>query len=733
MTTRSQNPPDPIKPPVVSAELNPFVFPRSSDEQVRGSRILVIDDEDATVMSIESQLRRAGFQSIEGITDSGQVLERARSWEPGLILLDLRVRPVNGLEVLRQLRKDAVTSDVPVIITSSVVNELTTVTALNLGATDFLYKPVRAGELVARARNALSEKVFRDLANQKTRQLESDLLSDPLTGIANRRAFEYEIKRRLNDWVRHRTPVSLAMIDVDQFKPVNDRMGHQYGDEALQAVASSIVAATRSMDLVARYGGDEFAVIMPTSSAHDAREACERMRERVEGLGLAGGHDVAMSVSLGVSTTMAGDDPQRLIERADAALYAAKRNGRNRSYFNDGNESRPASTLTPTAIEPLDVQPEARKTPDSTTIAIVDDEPSTILTAKKYLKEAGYAEFHEVTDATKAFDLIKSELPDVVMLDIHMPVVGGLEILERLRADPKTHNVPVLIFTSDRKSDAKVHALNLGATDFLNKPIDPSELLARVNNTLLVKGRMDDLAIQSQRLEVQVRERTLELDATRREAIQCLARAAELRDDQTGQHVIRVGKYARIIAEGLDFSPSQAEWLELAAQLHDVGKIGIPDSVLRKEGPLDDEEYRLIKTHCRTGEEIIRKEEEHRGQAPVPGAHTQFGIQVFADCHSPLMRMAAAIAATHHEKWDGSGYPAGLEGDQIPLEGRITAVADVFDALSTRRPYKEALPLEQCFEILEEGRGGHFDPRVLTAFFDRKEEVIRTYRKFADG
>ena len=662
MTTRSQNPTESIETPIVSAELNPFVFPRSSDEAVRGSRILVVDDEAATVASIDAQLRRAGFLNVEGLTDSETVLQKARAWQPGLILLDLRIRPINGLEVLRQLRKDEVTSDVPVIIVSSVVNELTTVTALNLGATDFLYKPVRAGELVARARNALSEKVFRDLSSEKTRQLESDLLSDPLTGIANRRAFEYEITRRLSDWARHRTPVALAMIDIDEFKSINDRMGHQYGDEALFAVSNAIVSATRSMDLVARYGGDEFAVIMPTSGPHDAREACERMRQAVEDLRVGGGREVACSVSIGVSTAVAGDNSENLIERADAALYAAKRNGRNRSYLNNGSENLPASAMTPTAIRPLEVRRDARKTPESTTIAIVDDEPSTILTAKKYLKDAGYSNFHEVTDATKAFDVIKSEQPDIVMLDIHMPVVGGLEILERLRADQTTHNIPVLIFTSDRKSDAKVHALNLGATDFLNKPIDPSELLARVNNTLLVKARIDDLASHSQHLEGQVHERTIELEATRREAIQCLARAAELRDDQTGQHVIRVGKYARIIAEGLDFTSQQAEWLELAAQLHDVGKIGIPDSVLRKEGPLDDDEYRLIKTHCRTGEEIIRKDENGVAIEGAPGVHTQFGVRVFEDCYSPLMRMAAAIAATHHEKWDGTGYPAGLKG-----------------------------------------------------------------------
>ncbi len=359
----------------------------------------------------------------------------------------------------------------------------------------------------------------------------------------------------------------------------------------------------------------------------------------------------------------------------------------------------------------------------------MDDEPSVILVAQKYLKEAGFSNFVTIEHAESAIATIELEDPDLVILDIHMPGKDGLQILKELRSSEATSSTPVLIFTSDKTSDAKVDALGLGASDFLRKPIDASELSARVRNTLMAKSRMDDLSDYSQRLEYEVQLRTTELSASRREAIQCLARAAELRDDHTGRHVIRVGRYAAIIAEELGFSDERVVWVEMAAQLHDVGKIGIPDSILNKPGSLTSEEYEVMKSHCVNGTRIIRDNAE---SADDGDCHTLAGVDVFEDCNSPIMRMAALVANTHHEKWDGSGYPRGLAGKEIPIEGRITAVADVFDALSTRRPYKEAIELDECFRMIEEGRGSHFDPDVVDAFLARKAEIRKVAEDYSD-
>jgi putative two-component system response regulator len=282
----------------------------------------------------------------------------------------------------------------------------------------------------------------------------------------------------------------------------------------------------------------------------------------------------------------------------------------------------------------------------------------------------------------------------------------------------------VIVLTASRDKDAKVQALKLGASDFLEKPIQPRELLARVHNTLLAKAHVDMLKDYSSRLEYEVQARTTELMASRREAVQCLARAAELRDDVTGRHVIRVGRYAAIIAEELGFSAERINWMEHAAQLHDVGKIGIPDAILHKPGRLTEEEFGIMQGHCVAGRSIIRDE--------VVGDEIVKHRNVFDDWTSPMMHLASVVAATHHEKWDGTGYPQGLQGTDIPIEGRITAIADVFDALSTTRPYKAAIPLDECFCLMEEKRGTHFDPDVLDAFFRRRAEIIQTAHDYAD-
>jgi putative two-component system response regulator len=366
----------------------------------------------------------------------------------------------------------------------------------------------------------------------------------------------------------------------------------------------------------------------------------------------------------------------------------------------------------------------------SAKILIVDDEPINVKAVRRYLQTVGYLNILVCTESERAFDLIVNELPDLVLLDIMMPVVDGMQILQTMRGDARTQYIPVIFLTAVDDAATKVRALDLGANDFLAKPIDRSEMRARIGNTLLVKAHQDQIENYSSQLEYEVRLRTAELAASRQEAIHCLARAAEYRDEQTGHHVIRVGRYAAIIADELGFDADQVALLEQAAQLHDVGKIGIPDAVLRKPGKLDTEEFDLMRQHCSFGTRILKQSPNRIGKGGRN--HTAAASTILDDCTSPVMRLAARIAQTHHEKWDGSGYPLGLAGEDIPIEGRITAVADVFDALSSQRPYKEAFPREQCFEIMQAERGRHFDPLVLDAFFARKPDVIQVQIEFAD-
>jgi len=360
--------------------------------------------------------------------------------------------------------------------------------------------------------------------------------------------------------------------------------------------------------------------------------------------------------------------------------------------------------------------------PLSARICIVDDEPVNIKVVGKYLQIAGYTNFVTTTDSPRAMEMIRAEKPDVILLDVMMPQVSGLQILREVRSDPRLSHLPVLILTASTDNDTKKSALDLGATDFLAKPVDPADLVPRIRNSIVVKAHHDHLARYSEQLEHEVKLRTAELEQSRIHAVHCLARAAEYRDDDTGRHVVRVGRYASIIARELGYSEEQTSVLELAAQLHDVGKIGIRDSILLKPGKLDPDEFAEMKRHCEYGRTIIQPD----APASLPKQRTHFD-------RTTLLELAADIAFTHHERWDGNGYPSKIAAEQIPLEGRITAVADVFDALSSRRPYKQPFPLEKCLSILREGRGTQFDASVIDAFLARLGEITQVQQNLADA
>lgn len=357
---------------------------------------------------------------------------------------------------------------------------------------------------------------------------------------------------------------------------------------------------------------------------------------------------------------------------------------------------------------------------ESRHVMVIDDEPINIKLVRKVLQDVGFIRFSDVTDPQQALAKIRAEAPDIILLDIMMPHVSGLEILEAVRATSQFKHVPIIILTASSDRKTQLEALELGATDFLTKPVDRLELIPRVRNALTMKAYHDQVRDHALRLEQIVKQRTQEVEDSRLEVVQCLARAAEFHDDITGQHTLRVGRYAGLIARELWLSDHESRLIELAAQLHDVGKLGIPDFVLQKSDNLTASEFSIMQRHCSLGKQVLEKTNERGNGSEVPEVGT------------PLMKLAARIAQTHHEHWDGSGYPMGLSGEEIPLEGRITAVADVFDTLSCRRPDKPPLPVQRCFDILENGRGTQFDPAVLDAFTRRRDEVIAIHVDLAD-
>ncbi|NCA69773.1 MAG: two-component system response regulator [Sphingobacteriia bacterium] len=318
--------------------------------------------------------------------------------------------------------------------------------------------------------------------------------------------------------------------------------------------------------------------------------------------------------------------------------------------------------------------------------------------------------------------------PDLVLLDVMMPGMDGHEVLQRMRADPVMRDIPVIFITAMEGSENEEYGLSLGAVDYITKPINPAIVLARVKTQLELKGARDRLAHENEWLEAEVARRMRENLLIQDLSIRALANLAEARDNETGQHILRTQAYVEVLARHLvdhpRFAPALAgQRLELivkAAPLHDIGKVGIPDAILLKPGRLSAEELTIMKTHAEIGATAIQRAMQY-SLAGANEAETQQVPEAFA-----FLQVASEIAGSHHEKWDGSGYPAGLSGDAIPVSGRLMALADVFDALLNRRVYKPAMSLEETTRIILDGRGSHFDPAVVDAFIacrDRFAEI----------
>lgn len=320
-------------------------------------------------------------------------------------------------------------------------------------------------------------------------------------------------------------------------------------------------------------------------------------------------------------------------------------------------------------------------------LLLVDDEPLNLQVLRQILQDEYRLLFAK--DGPKALELAEREEPDLILLDVMMPSMSGHEVCKRLKQNALTTHIPVIFVTALSEDVDEAQGFDAGAVDYITKPVSPLVVRARIKTHLTLVS-VD------------------ELKETRLQIIQRLGMAAEYKDNETGLHVIRMSHYAKLIAEAAGLGADYAEEILNASPMHDIGKIGIPDRVLRKPGKLDEEEWDVMKKHPQIGADII-------------GEH-----------HSGMLQKARTIAISHHEKWDGSGYPAGLKEEEIPLEGRITAVADVFDALTCQRPYKNAWPVDAAFEFLQEQAGKHFDPKLVDIFISQKEKILEIKAKWAE-
>lgn len=340
-------------------------------------------------------------------------------------------------------------------------------------------------------------------------------------------------------------------------------------------------------------------------------------------------------------------------------------------------------------------------------IVIIDDVEANLLVLQHFITRLD--EPHDVqayTDPRQALSACQTEVPDLVIVDYMMPELDGIEFIQRFRATPGRADIPLLVVTANDELEVRYRALEAGANDFLTKPLDKIEFKARMRNMLGLRASQKRLEDRASWLAEEVLKATDEIVRRERETIIRLSKAAEFRDPETGGHIQRMAHYSWMIAVRLGLPLEQQQLILEAAPMHDVGKVGIPDYILLKPGRLEPAEFEIMKQHAAIGHQIL------------------------AGSSSPLLNVAATIAMSHHEKYDGSGYPYSLAGESIPLVGRIVAVADVFDALTSPRPYKLAWSVDSAVDFMRAQRGTHFDPQCVDVFLDRFDEVLAVRERF---
>lgn len=342
------------------------------------------------------------------------------------------------------------------------------------------------------------------------------------------------------------------------------------------------------------------------------------------------------------------------------------------------------------------------------TILVVDDAPMNVALQCHLLGKIEHCNPVSFLEPEAALIWCEDHVPDLVMVDFLMPGINGVEFIRRFRCIHGCSDIPILMITANDEVELRYQALDAGANDFLIKPIDKIEFLARTKNMLALRRNQRYLEDRAAWLDVEVRKATAEIRKREQETVLRLSKAADSRDPETGAHIVRMANYSRVIAAQLGLSEAQQQLILEAAPMHDIGKVGIPDHILLKPGKLSIEEFAIMKKH------------------------TVLGYKILADSQSEMLQVGAEIALSHHEKYDGSGYPQSLVGEAIPLFARIVAVADVFDALTSERPYKSAWEIDKALALLHEGSGSHFDPRCVAAFVADWPQILEIKARYQE-
>ena len=511
---------------------------------------------------------------------------------------------------------------------------------------------------------------------------------DHLTGVYNRIRLEEELARTWAMSQRYRKPMSLVIVDVDNFKLLNDSYGHSVGDSVLRDLAMLLRNAARTTDVIARYGGDEFVAVLPYANERDGRIFGQRFLELVrEHVFCRDSLKLSLKASVGVACSTSGSPPgtaDELLSQADRALYLAKRTGRDR-----------VSVWPEKAIVSADDCEHSAK-PIISRILVVDDESAVLSLVKSMLVRLGY-DVVTCNSGHEVMAVLKDDLRvfDLLLTDLSMPGMTGIEILQSVAN--VDDSIVKIVMTGYATVDVAVDCLREGAYDFIKKPVRLGELSALVRRALEYRRLKLENADYQSNLENMVRERSEKLAATLEEVrrsyqftLEAMVAMLDAREKQTGRHSVRTRDLAVELAKFMGIDGEDLEVISYGAFLHDIGKISVPDSILLKAGSLCEEEWVIMRAHCKTGYDILSS--------------------------SPYLEKPAEIVYAHHEKFNGGGYPRGLAGDDICIGARIFAVIDAYDAMRSERVYHASMPIEKAVREIREGAGSQFDPRVVEAF-----------------
>lgn len=500
------------------------------------------------------------------------------------------------------------------------------------------------------------------------------LYHDALSGVYNRRFYE--------DRLRHQfIAAGVAIFDLDDFKLVNDTLGHHAGDLAIKAAARAMRSCIRDTDMLVRYGGDEFVLVLPGIGRDDFRNKLRTLARKVAETTIHGYPTLKLAASVG-GVLAAGRTIEDSVRSADKLMYRAKQ-------------------LKEAVVTEADLPnlPEYHKP----LVLIVDDSEMNREILREMLKDD-----YDILEAASGEDGLEAirqhgELISLVLLDIMMPGINGFELLSQMSRDGIIDDIPVIMISSEDKQEAVLNAYELGASDYISRPFDIRVVRHRVSNIM-------HLYAKQRRLSSLLSQQFYERERESRMLVDIMASSMELRNGESGLHVLHIRNLTEILLERLvqktdkyELTGARRSTIAMASTLHDIGKMAIPDAILNKPGRLTAEEFEVMKTHAAIGAQMLENLNQYKDDA--------------------LMQTAKAICHYHHERWDGRGYPEGLKGDQIPIEAQVVSVADVYDALTSERVYKKAIPHEKAMRMIADGECGAFNPLLMECLVDVGDRI----------